>query len=289
MTREGAGAESPVGGAGVQPSDVTTIRRSPEVLVLGGGIVGLCCAHVLSERGHRVEVLEALRPGSGANGAHRGIISPLVESDFDPTFARTCRTARDLWPAWAERLAGESSVDLSFSTDGTLVPAYTTAGLQHLDRLQETAERLAENWERLDPDQVRELVPELRDGALAALLLPNEFSVDPAAVVEALRRILLRSGVLIHARRRVVSLRARQNGVDVEGEGWSASCDHVVIATGAGSGAIEGVGNLPIRGVRGQMISFGGFAAHKGPNLRAGGHYALRRGSELLVGATVEK
>ncbi|GAA1971563.1 NAD(P)/FAD-dependent oxidoreductase [Amycolatopsis minnesotensis] len=46
------------------------------VTVVGGGIVGLCCAHYLSEAGHEVTVLERARVGSGASRGNAGEICP---------------------------------------------------------------------------------------------------------------------------------------------------------------------------------------------------------------------
>ena len=48
------------------------------VVVIGGGVVGLCTAHALRTAGFDVRVLEAHRVGSGASTANAGIISPLV-------------------------------------------------------------------------------------------------------------------------------------------------------------------------------------------------------------------
>ncbi|PYQ16522.1 MAG: hypothetical protein DMF80_04565 [Acidobacteria bacterium] len=60
--------------AGAEPT--TPARRPKKVIVAGGGIGGLCCAHELTKRGHDVTVLEA----AGRTGGHvRTIRDPLPD------------------------------------------------------------------------------------------------------------------------------------------------------------------------------------------------------------------
>ncbi|WP_179381026.1 NAD(P)/FAD-dependent oxidoreductase [Jannaschia marina] len=46
------------------------------VTILGAGIVGVCCALTLRERGHPVEVIDRADPGEGASHGNAGVISP---------------------------------------------------------------------------------------------------------------------------------------------------------------------------------------------------------------------
>ncbi|MDS9468765.1 FAD-dependent oxidoreductase [Paracoccus sp. MBLB3053] len=47
-----------------------------EVLIVGGGIVALCCALSLQSRGFRVRLVERDQPGQGASAGNAGVISP---------------------------------------------------------------------------------------------------------------------------------------------------------------------------------------------------------------------
>src|SRR5437868_2036765 len=75
--------------------------------MLGAGIVGAACAHRLARDGHRVLVIDAASPGSGATAAGMGHIT--VMDDSEAQFALT-RYSQELWdrldlPPAADRIA----------------------------------------------------------------------------------------------------------------------------------------------------------------------------------------
>src|SRR5688500_13141586 len=68
------------------------------MVVVGGGVAGLTCAHALSERGHKVVVLERSFCGSGASGRSSGFITPDSEMELsDLVRSRGLERARRLW------------------------------------------------------------------------------------------------------------------------------------------------------------------------------------------------
>ena len=75
---------------------------SPDVIVVGAGVLGLCVAAELSARGHAVTVLDP--GGPNASSVAAGMLAPAFESvleDADQAHADLLRRARDLWPAFA--------------------------------------------------------------------------------------------------------------------------------------------------------------------------------------------
>ena len=51
-------------------------RSEPHTIVVGGGVIGVCCAYFLAKRGARVTVLERDEIGRGASYGNAGTISP---------------------------------------------------------------------------------------------------------------------------------------------------------------------------------------------------------------------
>ena len=49
---------------------------SKEVLVIGGGIVGLCCAYYLKQEGHQVRVIDKSKMDQGASYVNAGYLTP---------------------------------------------------------------------------------------------------------------------------------------------------------------------------------------------------------------------
>ena len=72
----------------------------PDVLVIGGGIIGLACARALALAGFRVEVVERLPAGAEASTAAAGLLSPVDETSTPGPFLDACLASRDLWSAW---------------------------------------------------------------------------------------------------------------------------------------------------------------------------------------------
>ncbi|MEM9046662.1 MAG: FAD-dependent oxidoreductase, partial [Pseudomonadota bacterium] len=52
-------------------------KRHPEVTILGAGIIGICCALTLIERGFRVRIIDRIPPGEATSHGNAGVISPF--------------------------------------------------------------------------------------------------------------------------------------------------------------------------------------------------------------------
>lgn len=52
------------------------MEREPDVLILGAGVIGLCCAYYLLQSGHSVTLLDQGAPGSGSSHGNCGTITP---------------------------------------------------------------------------------------------------------------------------------------------------------------------------------------------------------------------
>jgi glycine oxidase len=79
------------------------VASSPDVIVIGAGVLGLCTAAELAVRGHAVTVIDPGEPNASSVAA--GMIAPALESlleNLPPDRAALLKRARDLWPAFAE-------------------------------------------------------------------------------------------------------------------------------------------------------------------------------------------
>ncbi|MEM1181022.1 MAG: FAD-dependent oxidoreductase [Acidobacteriota bacterium] len=271
-------------GAAVRPSP------APDVLVVGGGLVGLFCADALERRGARVELWE--RGGSfgaesgAASHASAGMLAPLAEVPDDPDFLAVCLRARDLWRDAARQLADRSGIDLDYDDDGALLVDHVDAPATAF----EAAALLAgEPILRLDDREARDLVPDLAPDAGPFLFLPGEHRVDNRRVLEALAKLIPRPGVRVRFRCALERLTPGPTGVRAESAEHSTEAGAVLIAAGAWSSRVRGLATPPIHPVKGQMMRFSHVDWPLGGCVRSGHFYtARRRGGEVLLGATVE-
>ena len=79
-------------------------RADPDIAVVGAGIVGLCTAYALSERGASVGVYERGRPGNGQSGGDSRIFR---HGHDDARLVAMTRSSGAIWAEWQEQLGAE--------------------------------------------------------------------------------------------------------------------------------------------------------------------------------------
>jgi glycine oxidase len=264
----------------------------PDVLVLGGGIIGLACARELALRGLRVEVVERLPHGAEASLAAAGMLSPIGEASAPGPFLDACRASRDLWGPWVAALEAETGLSVDYDTSGCLLVALGEEDEAELERAIRTARELGERADEVEIPALRHWVPDITPGVRRAVHLPDEHRVDNVQLCAVLAHSLQKLGVTIHYESEVVHVERHEpeGTVLVHGHHWRKEARLLVLAAGAWSGLIPELPSLPVRPVRGQMLLLGGVEWPWSGSVRPGHFYVVRRGATgLLVGATVEE
>jgi len=272
--------------ASAQPSATTS-----DLLILGGGIIGLAAAREATRAGLSVRLLERDRPGCEASSAAAGMLGAQVEADGPGPLLELALAGRDLYPDFIAGLRAECEIDPGYLDHGTLVVARHPSALESL-REQERFQRAA-GWtlERLDGDEVRRLEPSLSGEILAGLYFRRDGSVDNAALVRALASAAIRSGVALHAglpASRLIIEGGAVHGAEAGGRRFTAGA--VLIAAGAWSGDVvgEGLQPLPTHPVRGQILSLAAAAPRQ--IVVDDACYLVPRGNgRVLVGSTMEE
>jgi glycine oxidase len=265
----------------------------PDVLVIGGGIIGLAIARELALQGLRVEVVERLPAGAEASTSAAGMLSPVDEHSVPGPFLDACRASRDLWGPWVAAVEEETGLGLDYDTSGALVVARDDGEEEALETTARVARELGEMVEDVDLDALRHWVPGISPDVRRALLLPGDHRVDNVQMCAALAHTLERRGVLVHYSSEVERLEIRQpeGTVLIHGHHWRKEARLLVIAAGAWSGLLPPLPPAPVRPVRGQMLLLGGIDwPWKGIVRASAGSYAVRRGATgLLIGSTLEE
>lgn len=266
------------------------MRRNPDVLVLGAGLVGLSTARALARRGVAVEVLEPRRAGAGSSSAGAGLLAPISDWDSVAGAIEVLRLARDGWRGWLDEVVAESGAEVEYDASGGFLVALDEDELGALEAETAIAAAAGEEAHRAEIGSVRAVVPDLAPTALAALHLPGEHKVDNVAATAALATACRRAGVALTEEFAIARVEVGSGGVRVSGPSGERSAASLVVAAGAWSGAIPGLPPLPVRPVRGQMLRLEGVPWPWRGSVRGVHDYVVRRGaSSLLVGATVEE
>ena len=271
--------------------------RTPDVLIVGGGIIGASIALRLAQAGLGVTVLDRGAPGSGASSAAAGMLAPQGERVQPRSFAELCVASRRLYPDFAAEVQELSGQAVGYRSDGTLLVALNPEQENELSTV--ALEQAAQGFslQPLDAAEIHAraggLAPQIRSG----LFFPDDHWVDNERLMRALLTACDRALVRVEAGRAVQKFRAtgsRIEGVEVTGAATGIidtyTAGTYVLAAGCWSGGLGAtIGlNLPLLPCRGQMMEFE--AKSDLPwVVRAGIHYLVPRPDRhVVVGTTAE-
>jgi glycine oxidase len=268
-------------------------KTGDDVVVVGGGLVGMAVAREAALRGLRVRVLDRAVPGSGATWAAAGMLSPLSESSEAGPFLAAGLASLRLYPAWIDALREESEVDPGYRRDGKLRVARTPASVPALRDLALRARDFGLSAAPVPDGDLAELAGTDVASTSGAILLAEDHQVDNRRLHRAVTEAALHSGVSVTPGAHVVGLpsaRGRVEGVRLA-DGKTVSAGAVVLAAGAWSAGVPGLPcPPPVRPVRGQMLALDAGDSLPALVIESEDVYLVPRSDgRLLVGATVEE
>jgi glycine oxidase len=270
--------------------------KGSDVVVVGGGLIGLTIAREAAGRGASVVLVERAIPAREASWAAAGMLSPLGEASSAGPFLRLGLRSLGLFPGFVASLREASGIDPDLRRLDKLLVALTEEDEAVLEsrRSWQASEGLDVRW--LDAGALHRTSPAVSPEAKGALMLAGNGLVDPRALGDAAVSAAERAGVRFlvgDGAQGVLGSPGRVAGVALRG-GGSIGAHAVVVAAGAWSGGLAGLPRpLPLRPVRGQMIALGTASALAAQMLSGTGVYLLPRvvdgRSCVWVGATVEE
>lgn len=222
-----------------------------DVVVIGGGIIGLSTALQLAQRKKRVLVLEQSDVGSGTSGACDHMI--LLQSKLPGLPLKMALLSLEMYKAW-QRDLGE---DLWFETRGGMIFVDKEEHLPFMERFVAEQKSIGLNVTMLGREQLRKKQPFVSEHVLASTYCPDDSQVDPFMVLKALLNAGARFGMELKKFSRVVALERNSDHWQVRVQnGESYETEVVVCAAGVWSKEVcKMVGlELPIKPKRGQIL-----------------------------------
>ncbi|HYR90201.1 MAG TPA: glycine oxidase ThiO [Terriglobia bacterium] len=256
-----------------------------EVIVIGGGVIGLSIARQFAGR-KSVLVLDRAATGEGTSWAAAGMLSPLSEGDDRDPFFKLCRASHDLYRQFIDELEEETGIDCGYSGSGLLSLASSEESAIALRRRYEWQRKAGLAVENISSDEVRKMEPLITAKILTALFMPGESSVVPRELVNALRDSCSKRGVEIRTGVRVHGI--SKNTVRTDHATFEALS--IVIASGVWSAELAGLDPpIPVYPRKGQILSLCMPAGAFRHMIRWQHSYFVPRNTgDLVVGATDE-
>ncbi|MDX2599195.1 glycine oxidase ThiO [Streptomyces caniscabiei] len=275
--------------------------HTSDVLVVGGGIIGLVTAWRSARRGFATAVVDP-EPGGGAARVAAGMLAAVTELHYgeETLLGLNLESARR-YPDFVAELTEATGLDLGYRRCGTLAVALDADDRAHLRELHALQQRSGLDSEWLSGRECRRLEPMLAPGVRGGLRVDGDHQIDPRRLSAALVAACERAGVVFHRAwaEELSVARERATGVRTS-DGERLEAGSTVLAGGSLSGRLAGVPaevRPPVRPVKGQVVRltvpklYAPFLSRTVRAVVRGSQVYLvpRENGELVVGATSEE
>lgn len=257
-----------------------------DLIIIGGGLIGMLTARELAMAGCQVTLLERNRVGRESSWAGGGIISPLYPWRYPDSITALASWGQRHYPALASALQKESGTDPEYTKSGLLV-------LEPEDRepALRWGEKAPQPLIKLDKSAIKVCEPALTISTDQAIWMPEVAQIRNPRLVRA-AHAGIKKHITIKEHTAVTGFlveRGRLQGIKLESD--FIPTDRAIICAGAWSGDLlkDLVATPRIEPVLGQMILF---RSQPGAITRIVLHrdrYVIpRRDGRVLVGSTLE-
>lgn len=264
-----------------------------EVLIIGGGIIGLTIARELHKKGvKKITILERGEIGKEASHAAAGMLASNAETERQDDFYHFCSESNLLYANFADELLDETGVDIELNKSGTLYLALTENDSTEIRKRFAWQKTAGLAVELLSAQETRQTEPFVSPDILESLFFPNDWQVENRKLLYALRKFAEINEIEVRENTEIKNLLVENSkiiGAATSTEKFFA--EKVILTTGAWTSLIK-LDNytLPkVKPIRGQMISFRS-AKRLFENViySPRGYLVPRMDRRILIGATVE-
>ena len=267
-----------------------------DILLVGGGVIGLSLAWELAGHGAKVQVIDSGEMGREASWAAAGMLPPGPKTHLWPdcsAYEQLQGLSHQLHPDWQARLADLTQIDNGYRQTGALYISEGTA------EANSSLEKCKSEWNRwglahhgLDSTALADLEPALTPQS-QAMLLPDEGQLRPPRHLKALVAACQRSGVQLTAGCQLLGWQTAGKRITaaVTSIGTITSGEYC-LTSGCWTGPIAAqLGlELSIKPIRGQILLLNGPPNTVRRIVNAGPRYLTPRpDGRVLVGSTQEE
>lgn len=270
------------------------VTQTSDVVVVGGGIIGLAVAYYLGREHLRVTLVERGAVGREASWAAAGYLSYQGSSNVPGPRLELARTSCQMYDGWMAELGELTPADTGFLRCGLLDLCFTEAESREAWERATWQQAAGYAVEWLDEASLRRrhpyLAPELP--VQGGLLFPEVMQVRPPRLLKALTEAVLRLGVRIHEYSPVTALTRsgdRVTGVALA-DGQCLAAPIVINAAGSWSSQLAPeMAVLPVKPIKGTIVLLE-VPAPPTREILASSHGSIypRADNHLLLGATME-
>ena len=230
-----------------------------DVLIVGGGTIGLSIGFELVRQGTPVTVFERDQAGRGTSYQAAGMLAPDAEIEFEERELYDLnRESLRRWPDFAQRVEAASGQSVDYRNEGTLIVADDRDAAEALERLYTFQRGQGLNVEWLTGEEAKEIEPFVAPRLSAAVFAPSDHQVDNRRLVDALRVAFEAEGGTLHEDTPIDAVVPDAEAPAVRTTNSEQVVGgRIVVAAGVWSRELDGLtpdATPPVRPVKGQMI-----------------------------------
>lgn len=193
--------------------EVLIVEKTADIVIIGGGIIGVSIAYNLCKRGVDVTVLEQGTIGSQASGAAAGLLAPLGPLSGPGLYADLLLSSFAMFPSLVSELEEASGIHLGYEQIGALRTIHNPKRIAHLRKRMKDWEALGLTMHWLSGDEARQLEPLLSPGVCAAIYAPEEAQICAPQLVKAFSKAATRSGARIYSHVEIAGIQHHHNTI----------------------------------------------------------------------------
>lgn len=224
--------------------------KTYEIVVIGGGIIGLSTAYYLVKEGKKVMLVEKNHIGSGASGACDDMI--LLQSKKPGIHLEMAVESLELYRG----LSGELGVDIEFQNRGGMILIEDNEQLAIMEEFVKQQQKFGLDVHMIDGRDVKKRQPHVREGIVASTYSDKDSQVNPLKVMSGFMSKGKSLGLEIRKGATINKLEQTTGRWKISFEdGTSVETEYVVNAAGAWApqiGQMVGI-EIPITPRRGQI------------------------------------
>jgi glycine oxidase ThiO len=213
------------------------MQSNPEIIIIGGGVIGLAIAIELRLLGAEVTILCADFQAAAGHAA-AGMLAPQAEQIPTGAMLDLCLASRELYPEWVRKIESISGIDPGYWQCGILAPRYTDS-------------KQGVDWQ--DARSLHHHQPGLSSGIAGGYYYPADGQVDNRALINSLQMASQSLGIKFRDGVKVTSIHRHHGRVTyLETSQGEVSAQHYIVATGAWTQQLL---PIPVVPRKGQMLS----------------------------------
>jgi len=267
--------------------------KATDVVVVGGGVIGLSIAYTLAKRGIQVTVVDRHEMGRGASWAGAGLLAPFKTRNTSSPMLDLRSWSAVLYREWSAELKERTGLENGYRVTGSIEIAIDPREVQEIKTAAGRWRVEGIRFEPLDPADLHSLEPALNPACRQAFLIPDRAQIRNPWHLRALEEANRQMGVRLVPENQVLHLYCQGGRVEaIETVGGRYPCGQVVLAAGAWTSALlrEVFTTLPTPPLKGQMVLYRADRTILNRIIERGKIYLVpRTDRHILVGATEEE